>query len=150
MEWPRQDLLKFVASIVGWQDAEDIVQDVAVKLLTHEPLFPNAYAARGWIFRVAKHAALNHLRHTRVYAHVSLEDVAELPSFSEPVDERERLWDTSRMLATLTEDECDWLAAYAFYGTFDSAGEALGIPSSTLQDRIGRIRELLKQTEEIV
>ena len=149
MEWPRQDLLKFVASIVGWQDAEDIVQDVAVKLLTHEPLFPNAFAARGWIFRVAKHAAIDHLRRTQVYAHVSLSDTAELPALYDPTDERERLWDTSRILATLTAEECDWLAAYAFYGSFEAAGLALDIPKETLRDRIGRIRELLKQTEGV-
>ncbi len=145
MDWPRHDLVKFAASIVGWQEAEDVVQDVAVKLLEMvPPEFVNVYAERAWLFRVCKHACIDHLRLSGTHPVVAFDDLPAPPAVTDPTGDRERLWDASRLLGGLTAEECDWLAAYAYYGTYEAAAEALGMPFETFRGRLWRVRDKLK------
>jgi RNA polymerase sigma factor (sigma-70 family) len=144
----RADLVKFAASMVGWQDAEDMVQNVAVRLLESDPEFASLRSERAWLFQVTYRCCIDHLRETGTHSLVALHDLTVAPVTSDPTGDRERLWDASRLLSELTAEECDWLAAYAYYGSLQVASDALGLAKETFRDRLARVRE--KLTQEVV
>jgi RNA polymerase sigma factor (sigma-70 family) len=146
MNWPRRDLVNFAASIVGRQDAEDVVQDVAVQVLEAGlPSYVHAAYERSWLFRLTKHACIDFVRRSGTHPVLAFDDLPAPPAVTDPTGDRERLWDASRLLGDLTAEECDWLAAYAYYGTYEAAAEALGMPFETFRGRLWRVREKLRQ-----
>src|SRR6476660_9055254 len=68
------EVLRTAYRIVGnWADAEDIAQEVFLRLHRHRIKFPNDKALRSWLYRVAVNLCLDRARSTR-----SFEELPEL------------------------------------------------------------------------
>jgi RNA polymerase sigma-70 factor, ECF subfamily len=74
----RTQLLAFVRRRVDSpQVAEDILQDVFLKLLAKGDTVKNKGSLRGWLYQVTRNAIIDHWRHTRHHETVSDELPAE-------------------------------------------------------------------------
>jgi len=117
---------RYVASRVGRpSDAEDLTQIVFVKVLEALP----RYEARGvpfggWLFRLARNTAIDHLRTRR--DHVELDALAERPDEHPGPEDlaatRQEIEAVGTALAELTEEQRDAIALRFFAGL--SAREA--------------------------
>ena len=59
----RPGLVLYLNGIVqNFDTAEDLAEDCFVTLMQKKPSFPNDRAAKGWLFKVGRNLALNHLR----------------------------------------------------------------------------------------
>ncbi|MFI5294637.1 MAG: sigma-70 family RNA polymerase sigma factor [Thermodesulfovibrionales bacterium] len=58
----RPKILRYLARLVGEQDAEDLTQDVFVKVSHALETFRGEATVSTWIYRIATNAAMDHLR----------------------------------------------------------------------------------------
>ena len=80
-------LVVFVCRHVGNQDiAKDIVQDIFFKLFENSHSLPDDFNLKSWLYKVARNAAVDHLRHLQVVDHHKFL-MAEAMLISEEMDE---------------------------------------------------------------
>lgn len=138
-------LVSFVTRIVGSQDAEDVVQDAYLKALLAADSFRGDSKASSWVFRIAQRCAFDHLRlRRRRPQHYGAEVCTELmPDAStrhavDPID-------LERALAALPERFLIVVDAYAAFGSYSDAANALGMRVSAFKSRLHRARLLLRR-----
>ena len=125
-------------------DAEDVVQEVFLKLLTACPAFRDAEHEKAWLIRTTLHRAAD-LRKAASRRNVPLEE-ALLASAPEPED---------RLLAAvraLPEKYGAVIHLHYYEGySLKEIGKLLGLPTATVGTRLARGRERLRQSlkEEI-
>ena len=125
-------------------DAEDVVQEVFLKLLTAHPSFRDAEHEKAWLIRTTLHRAAD-LRKAASRRNVPLEE-ALLASAPEPED---------RLLAAvraLPEKYGAVIHLHYYEGySLKEIGKLLGLPAATVGTRLARGRERLRQSlkEEI-
>ena len=125
-------------------DAEDVVQEVFLKLLTARPAFRDAEHEKAWLIRTTLHRAAD-LRKAASRRNVPLEE-ALLASAPEPED---------RLLAAvraLPEKYGAVIHLHYYEGySLKEIGKLLGLPAATVGTRLARGRERLRQSlkEEI-
>ena len=119
----KSDLIQFITSIVGHQDAEDVYQDVQIRLLeTKFPYRPGDVTERTWTFEVAKNAALNHLRTER--RHEARVEAITLESGSATHRSHEFGPELSWRLGRLNKRDRELVSAYLQTGTMTEAALA--------------------------
>ena len=125
-------------------DAEDVVQEVFLKLLTARPSFRDAEHEKAWLIHTTLHRAAD-LRKAASRRNVPLEE-ALLASAPEPED---------RLLAAvraLPEKYGAVIHLHYYEGySLKEIGKLLGLPTATVGTRLARGRERLRQSlkEEI-
>lgn len=125
-------------------DAEDVVQEVFLKLLTACPAFRDAEHEKAWLIRTTLHRAAD-LRKAASRRNVPLEE-ALLASAPEPED---------RLLAAVRAlpEKYDAVIHLHYYEGYSlkEIGKLLGLPTATVGTRLARGRERLRQSlkEEI-
>ena len=125
-------------------DAEDVVQEVFLKLLTACPAFRDAAHEKAWHIRTTLHRAAD-LRKAASRRNVPLEE-ALLASAPEPED---------RLLAAVRAlpEKYDAVIHLHYYEGYSlkEIGKLLGLPTATVGTRLARGRERLRQSlkEEI-
>ena len=125
-------------------DAEDVVQEVFLKLLMARPSFRDAEHEKAWLIRTTLHRAAD-LRKAASRRNVPLEE-ALLASAPEPED---------RLLAAvraLPEKYGAVIHLHYYEGySLKEIGKLLGLPAATVGTRLARGRERLRQSlkEEI-
>src|SRR5947208_15197124 len=67
--------------LYNWADAEDVAQEVFLRLYRHGLDFPNEAAFGGWLYRVTVNLCLDRARSTR-----PVEELPELPSVEMSVE----------------------------------------------------------------
>ena len=60
-------------------DAEDIVQEVMIKLITKKPKFENEIHEKAWLIRVTIHTSLNYIKATKRRGQIPL--TYDIPEF---------------------------------------------------------------------
>ena len=121
-------------------DAEDVYQDVFLRLLEQRAIHWDGEHLKAWLIRTALNrcADLGRLRQRR--GTLSLEEV---PDMARPVDEAAaELWDAVARLPEKLRT-----AVHLFYGEGYESGEIgalLGIPAATVRSRLRRARAELK------
>lgn len=121
-------------------DAEDVYQDVFLRLLEQNTAGWDGERTKAWLIRTALNrcADLGRLRRRR--GTLSLEDV---PEMAHPVDETAaELWDAVAHLPEKLRT-----AVHLFYGEGYESGEIgalLGIPAATVRGRLRRARAELR------
>lgn len=100
-----RDLLGYLRSRLGSQEAEDVVQKTYLQLLRHtnlqEILNPVAY-----LFRAATNLAIDHVRKQRVETNHFQTDI-DLDAFSSPCPSPETSVETSQLLAQVRDALAD-------------------------------------------
>ena len=125
-------------------DAEDVVQEVFLKLLTACPAFRDAEHEKAWLIRTTLHRAAD-LRKAASRRNVPLEE-ALLASAPEPEDQ------LLAAVRALPEKYGAVIHLHYYEGySLKEIGKLLGLPAATVGTRLARGRERLRQSlkEEI-
>lgn len=147
-------LLGFITRRVGSADAEDVLQDVMLRIHRHEDELDHLERVTGWVYRVTTNAITDYYRKSVHREHPAGTDVqpivvdhAALSAVPEPKDPQEelaiclqpmldRLPDKYRQVILLTE----------YQGMTQTAAAAvLGMSVSGTKTRMQRARRHLKQ-----
>ncbi len=122
-------------------DAQDICQDVLIKLLTEERTFDSAAHERAWVLRVTANACKDLLKSAWRQRNRSLDDCLEVPA-PEAED--------GSVLAAVNELPPHYRAVIYlhYYEGYQSAeiGKILGVPTATVNTRLARARQKLRNT----
>lgn len=122
----------------SWQESEDVLQEVFLKLYTAEPAFESEEHERRWLIRVTVNLCKNQLKLFWNTKRCSLEQIGELV---ESPDDREII------AAVLELPEKCRSAVYLHYVEgykCREIAELLQVKESTVKMRLKRGRELLK------
>lgn len=79
-------IFSMVCRMVRGEDAYDITQDVFLKALRAMPSFRGDSKVSTWLYTIARHTCLNHIRHKNVIEEESWQDAQEDNPNCEPVD----------------------------------------------------------------
>ncbi len=122
-------------------DAQDICQDVLVKLLEEEKPFESAAHERAWVLRVTANACKDLLKSTWRRRSRSLDECLEIPA-PEAED--------GSVLAAVNDlpPRYRTVIYLYYYEGYQAAeiGKILGIPAATVNTRLARGREKLRNT----
>lgn len=138
-----QDMVYRVAlhAVASPSDAEDVVQEVFLRLYTYKKPFDNEEHLRRWLIRVTVNICKNILKSWWRRRRVSLEDVAEPPVFDEPVEQE--LYNVVLSLPEKYRTVLD-LFYYEELSTAEIA-DTLGLRQSAVTTRLSRARNMLKK-----
>lgn len=133
-------LLRLACTRLGsTQDAEDVVQEVFLKLLSSRPVFRDAGHEKAWLIRTTLHRASD-LRRRAERRNVPLEEAEGSPARAEGDQE---LLDAVRALPERYSGVVH-LHYYEGYSIKEIA-KLLGLPAATVGTRLARGRERLRQ-----
>ena len=109
MEEFQQNLIFFLHGYVhNLETAEDLAEDTFVELLLRKGAYRYQSSLKTFIFAVARHKAIDHLRRERRRASVGLDEIKEqsdgLPLLEEIVIQNERAAMLHKTLADMPED----------------------------------------------
>lgn len=130
-------------------EAEEITQEVFLKMITRVEQYDGRAAVSSWLFAIAANACRDRLRRTRRAVVVPLDAVAEAPSKTEPVDhrvhERERRQAVRQALAKLSDEQREALVLARYHGmAYADIARTLQISEGAVKTRIFRAMETLK------
>lgn len=119
-------------------DAEDIAQEVFLKLLTARPSFQNAEHEKAWLIRTTLHRASD-LRRSAARRNVPLEEAAQAAA---PQAGSELL----AAVRALPEPYSAVIHLYYYEGySIKEIAKLLGVPAPTVGTRLARGRERLRR-----
>jgi RNA polymerase sigma-70 factor (ECF subfamily) len=81
-------IFNLVTRMVHGEEAYDLTQDVFLKAFKSLHAFRGESKFSTWLYTIARHTCLNHIRHKRVIEEESLETVQEENPGIEPIDEQ--------------------------------------------------------------
>ena len=119
-------------------DAEDIVQEVFLKLLTARPLFRDSEHEKAWLIRTTLHRASD-LRRSAARRNVPLEEAAQaaVPSEGSAL---------LTVVRALPEPYSAVIHLYYYEGySIKEIAKLLGVPTPTVGTRLARGRERLRR-----
>jgi RNA polymerase sigma-70 factor (ECF subfamily) len=134
-------------------DLDDLVQETFVRVGRAAPRFAGRSTARSWIFAIASHVAVDHLRSEARRRDLLGSSVVELPqSPDRPDRESEGRETLRRFCRALDELPHDLRLTYVMCELEDTPGkdaaEALGVPEGTIWRRLHDARRALKDAME--
>ena len=137
-----QPLVMFVMRHVGNEDvAKDIVQDIFFKLFEGSRSLPDDFLLKSWVYRVARNAAVDYLRHLQVedkYKFLMAEAMISISDIDEEIDEQvyakvnlaiESLPEQCRLIIKLNVLEGK---------KYQEIAEELGITVNTIRTQVSR------------
>jgi len=139
-------LARFVgARVADPVAAEDLVQDVYLRLHAHADQLRSVRNLRGWVYQVARHAIIDYYRRRRIT--LELPETLALPP--DPCEDDvlcELAPGVADMVASLPDRYSQALHLVELQGLTQSAAAArLGISLSGMKSRVQRGREMLRQ-----
>lgn len=131
----------------GTADAEDVCQDVLIKLITQAPAFEDAEHEKAWVLRVAINRCKDILKSARHRATIPLDD-----SIAHPIAqsaENEALAKNSDILSsirqlTVDQRECVFLYYYEDM-KIDEIAEVVGKTPTAVAKHLSRARQSLRE-----
>jgi RNA polymerase sigma-70 factor (ECF subfamily) len=105
-------LLRYLRGLVG-MDAEDVASEAWLQIVRDLPGLRDTHGFRGWAATIARHRALDHLRHhkRRPALATPIEELAQLPAYGlDPVDEAMAAVSTAAavaLIASLPRDQAE-------------------------------------------
>lgn len=131
------------------EDAEDVSQDVFLKLFYCKKEFENEEDIKAWLIRVTTNTCHSYFRNPFRKRRVVMDDnelerIADMGSSEQDIIDRKAIMD-----AVMSLPERYRVIVYLFYYEGYSARQIsniLGIKETTIQTRLSRAREKLKKT----
>ena len=149
-------LLVFVNRHVGDQDvAQDIVQDIFFKLFESSRSLPDNFNLKSWLYKVARNAALDYLRHLQVIdRHKFL--MADAMIVAEDVDENvdEEIYDRVNQAVESLPEQCRLIIKLNVIEgkKYLEISEELGISINTIRTQVSRgykkLRDILSNERD--
>jgi RNA polymerase sigma factor (sigma-70 family) len=145
----RQDLYRFCLAIVrSPQDAQDVLQNIMVKVLRALPGETRQIQLKPWLYRIAHNEAVETLRRRRDNTELDPEIMGSGDDPSESAATRERLRQLFADLANLPERQRSALVMRELSGLgFEEIGEALEASSAGARQTVYEARLGLRQME---
>jgi RNA polymerase sigma factor (sigma-70 family) len=144
-QWHRP-LWAYVRRMTGDdQEAQDVQQDVWLRVIRGIGRLRDGARLRGWLFGIARRALMDRLR--REYAAPATSDVdpGELAQEPEPIDNEADLTALSTALDTLPTIERDALTLFYLRDlSLAELADAMSVPVGTVKSRLHRARRLLR------
>lgn len=129
--------------------AEDVVQEVFVKVYRSLSGFDERSRFTTWLYRVTRNACLDEVRvgRRRPVPVDTLENSASIEDFSDEVALSSAV---EHAMRALPPEDRDALAAIGLFGlSYAEAGESLGVPAGTVKSRVFRARRTLAATLDL-
>ena len=129
-------------------DAEEITQEVFIKMITRVEQYDGSAPVASWLFAIAANACRDRLRKGR-RASISIDAVAEPSDTSQPVEHRlldeERKRAVRRALSLLSGEQREALILARYHGMpYAEIARTLRISEGAVKTRIFRAMETLK------
>jgi RNA polymerase sigma-70 factor (ECF subfamily) len=157
-------LLRYLRALVG-ADAEDVASETWLQIARDLRGFRDPHAFRGWAATIARHRALDHLRHERRRPAIPTptEDLTDIPDerdVSEYAEESAATREALALIAELPRDQAEAVLLRVVVGLdAQSAGSVLGKRAGAvrtaayrglrrLSERLERMPEGLERTPE--
>ena len=144
----HRPLFDFLARMTGDRAAaEDLVQDVFIRILKYRATFRDEGRFETWVFRIARNARADWFKARRAPEDV-LDEAADYPSLMIAPDETlVRESDVARLehaLMLLRDDKRELIVLARYRGmTYEAIAELLGVEPGTVKVRIHRaVKEL--------
>lgn len=156
-------VFSYAVSMLGSrQDAEEVTQDVFVKLWRTTAQFRGACSVSTWIMRIARNAVTDRLRTRReetlpLYTENGAGEEYELPLIDEDPDHNppqaheraEKIATVRRAIAALPEDHREVIILRDLGGySYAEIAEMLSLEDGTVRSRLNRARQNLKKILE--
>jgi RNA polymerase sigma-70 factor (ECF subfamily) len=128
--------------------AEDLVQEVFVRILKYRHTYDAGSRFETWLFRIARNARADHFR-KRTLTTGPLDDASDVPAGDPgPAQQLERQIDVrqlERALRELPEEPRDLLVLARYHGLpYDQIAETLGIETGAVKVRVHRAIKQLR------
>lgn len=140
-------LLNFVYRMVGdrWA-AEDLTQEVFLKLMTHAKEIRDERYLGTWLYSVARNHAINHLRRRRTAQRNPPEPAAEPVPPDQAAGRRELAGAVQRALDSLDEPfRTTFVLCVMQEMSYEAAARAMGCSVKTVSSRLFRARDKFRQ-----
>lgn len=130
--------------------AEDIVQEVFIKILRKAGSFRNEGTFKAWLFNITRNVSLDHLRkvkrqgYTEPFEDSTADGLVDHRSAEQAASGAEDISLLTRALARLptAAQEVIWLGRFEF-SSFEELAQALGCKTGTARVRMHRAMQLL-------
>jgi RNA polymerase sigma-70 factor (ECF subfamily) len=124
-------------------DAEDLLQDVFVRIQQRLPTLQDASKIQGWVYRIARNALIDHYRRRREHVRIEVEPETGDPTGEDVVDLRPAL---RRFIAELPASYREPLVRHEYQGeSIEEVGKALGLTTTAAKSRVRRARLMLRE-----
>lgn len=130
-------------------EADDIVNDCVVKVLSSKASFDQSRALRPWVFQIMRNIFLDSRKSASSSNHFPIDDVVALADETAHLSQTASIEvrETLTALMKLPEDSKDVLILVAIEGfSYKEAAVCLGVPIGTVMSRISRARKQLVET----
>ncbi|MCB9546186.1 MAG: sigma-70 family RNA polymerase sigma factor [Myxococcales bacterium] len=136
-------LRRFLASRVGEDGADDLLQEVFLKVHLHLPELAEGAHLRGWIYQIARNAAVDHQRRRRPTAELPAALAEDLPDDRSPWHDA-IVAGLRHFVDALPAPDAEALRRVELDGESQIAfGRAVGLSPSGARSRVQRARRRL-------
>ena len=123
-------------------DAEDLLQEVFVRIQKRLPTLHDTSKIQGWVYRIARNAIIDHYRTRREHLPMEAEPEADDPAGEAAVDLRPSL---RQFIAQLPPGYREPLVRHEFQGeALEDVAAALGLSLTATKSRVRRARLMLR------
>lgn len=123
-------------------DAEDLLQEVFVRIQKRLPTLHETSKLQGWVYRIARNAVIDHYRMRREHLPIEFELESDDPSGETMVDLRPSL---RRFIAELPSGYREPLIRHEFQGeSLEEVARAMGLTLTATKSRVRRARLMLR------
>ena len=124
-------------------DAEDLLQEVFVRIQKRLPTLHDTSKLQGWVYRIARNAVIDHYRTRREHLPIDFEVESDDPAGETAVDLRPSL---RRFIAELPPNYREPLLRHEFQGeSLEEVAAALGLTLTAAKTRVRRARLMLRE-----
>ena len=136
------NLKGYAINLVGYQDAEDLVQDVVERALSKSHTFTPGTRLYRWLCRILWNIAIDWRRSGRMRLHDDVDSVLLIDA-SSPADVRVYALEVIDKIESLHPRFKDVLTEYGTGSNQEETAAALNIPLGTVKSRASRGRDRL-------
>lgn len=124
-------------------DADDLLQDIFVRIHKRLPDLREPAKLQGWVFRIARNAVIDHYRTRREHLPLDFELESEDPAGEDAVDLSPAL---RKFIAALPPTYREPLVRHEFQGeALQDVAESLGLSLTATKSRVRRARLMLRE-----
>jgi RNA polymerase sigma-70 factor (ECF subfamily) len=140
----QAEVWRFVARAADHSVADDLTQEVYLRVLGGLPSFEGRASARSWLLSIARRVVVDQVRYEIARPRLIGMDAADLDVLATSSDNPDRI-EVQQALATLDPDRRVALVLTQLMGfSYTEAAEICGCPIGTVRSRVARARaELL-------